>query len=64
MGNSNQPKFINIQNMNNYNNNNFFISQNQLNQNNGLYNNIMPEYISNTETLEYMPNKNNLIYSY
>ena len=60
VGNSNQPNFINIQNMNNYNNNNFFINKNNINPNNGLYNNIMPEYISNTETLEYIPNKNNL----
>ena len=60
VGNSNQSNFINIQNMNNFNNNNFFLNPTQINQNNGLYNNIIPQYISNIESLESIANKNKL----
>ena len=59
-GNSGQ-NFINIQNLNNFNNNNFFLNSNQINTNNDQYNNIMSQYLSNTEPSKYNMNKNNLI---
>ena len=67
IGSPNQSNIINIQNMNNYNNNNFILNPNQINPNNNSNNNLIFDYNSNisqntslSESSPYMYRKNNI----